>query len=92
MEVAGIVEPARAGEAYLGFALAADPDSCPPPVEAIDSALKRVTLSDGQSLPYDKLLLATGATPRRLPDVPESGRIFYLRTFAHALSLRPWMT
>jgi 3-phenylpropionate/trans-cinnamate dioxygenase ferredoxin reductase subunit len=60
-------------------------------VDAIDSTSKQVTLSDGSRLPYDKLLLATGAMPRRLPDVPESPRIFYLRTFAHALSLRPWM-
>ncbi len=35
--------------------------------KAIDRAARRVTLSDGQVLPYDKLALATGAAPHRLP-------------------------
>ena len=37
-------------------------------VTAIDRAAKSVTLDDGGTLGYDKLALATGATPRRLPD------------------------
>src|SRR5690606_1318875 len=36
-------------------------------VTAIDRAAKRVTLSDGSTLDYEFLALATGATPRRLP-------------------------
>ena len=33
---------------------------------AIDRAAKQVALSDGSTLAYDKLLLATGALPRQL--------------------------
>lgn len=36
-------------------------------VTAIDRAAKHVTLSDGSTLPYAGLVLATGATPRALP-------------------------
>ena len=34
---------------------------------AIDRAAQARALADGSILPYDKLLLATGALPRRLP-------------------------
>lgn len=36
------------------------------PVKAIDRAAQRVLLADGSALPYSGLVLATGATPRRL--------------------------
>ncbi len=36
-------------------------------VSAIDRAGKQVTLSDGSTLPYTGLVLATGSTPRSLP-------------------------
>lgn len=36
-------------------------------VTAIDRAAKTVTLSDGSTLDYDVLALATGSTPRKLP-------------------------
>ena len=56
---------------------------------AIDLAAKAVVLSDGLSLPYAKLLLATGAVPRRLALAePARERIAYLRTFADALRIR----
>jgi apoptosis-inducing factor 3 len=38
-------------------------------VTAIDASARQVTLADGRSLPFDKLLLATGAEPVRL-DIP----------------------
>ena len=36
-------------------------------VQAIRTEARQVVLTDGSALPYDRLLLATGATPRRLP-------------------------
>ena len=36
-------------------------------VKSVDSAAKKVALSDGQSLQYDRLLIATGSTPMRPP-------------------------
>ena len=36
-------------------------------VDSLDLAARTVTLAGGGSLPYDRLVLATGATPRRLP-------------------------
>jgi 3-phenylpropionate/trans-cinnamate dioxygenase ferredoxin reductase subunit len=50
---------------------------------AIDRAAKKVTLSDGRSLPYDKLLLATGTRVRRItiPGATLPG-VHYLRGIA----------
>ena len=55
-------------------------------VEAIDCAQQAVLLRDGRRIDYDRLLLATGATPRLLSDVPASPCVRALRTlddFAH---------
>ncbi|WP_267552295.1 NAD(P)/FAD-dependent oxidoreductase [Rhizobium rhizogenes] len=60
-------------------------------VEAIDPAGRQVILSDGRALPYEKLLLTTGAAPRGLPNAPASSRIRYLRTIDDTLELRPWI-
>jgi len=50
-------------------------------VTSIDRAGRRVTLADGQSVPYDRLLITTGASPRRLniPGTDLDG-VRYLRT------------
>ncbi|MFL5831738.1 MAG: NAD(P)/FAD-dependent oxidoreductase [Solirubrobacteraceae bacterium] len=58
-------------------------------VDALDAGEQRVTLDNGNSISFDKLLLATGAQPRRL-DVPGSDLegIQYLRTFADADAIR----
>ncbi|MCA6120008.1 FAD-dependent oxidoreductase [Bradyrhizobium sp. WSM 1738] len=58
-------------------------------VEWIDRAAHTVTLSDGAQLAYERLLLTTGARPRKLsvPVAPES-RIATLRTYADALAIR----
>lgn len=56
----------------------------------IDRSRKRVQLSDGSDISYDKLLLATGARPRSLTGVPlNSSRILALRTHADALAIKP---
>jgi 3-phenylpropionate/trans-cinnamate dioxygenase ferredoxin reductase subunit len=58
-------------------------------VTAIDRAGHQVELASGERVRYDKLLLATGASPRRL-DVPgsELQGIHYLRSMADSLELR----
>ena len=55
---------------------------------AIDSARKRVLLSNGKELPYDKLLICTGASPRRLLQLPALPGIFHLRTLDDAEAIR----
>jgi 3-phenylpropionate/trans-cinnamate dioxygenase ferredoxin reductase subunit len=58
-------------------------------VASIDRAGRTVTLADGEVVPYDRLLLATGAEPRRLsiPGADASG-IHYLRTMENSEELR----
>jgi 3-phenylpropionate/trans-cinnamate dioxygenase ferredoxin reductase component len=58
-------------------------------VAAIEPGTSRVRLGDGRELGYDRLLLATGAEPRRL-DVPgaDLGGVYYLRTLADCDLLR----
>lgn len=53
------------------------------PAAAIDPAARRVELAGGSVVGYSKLLIATGAAPRRL-DVPGAGLdgVLYLRTVA----------
>jgi 3-phenylpropionate/trans-cinnamate dioxygenase ferredoxin reductase component len=56
---------------------------------AVDSETRTVTLGDRSRLGYDQLLVATGATPRRL-SVPGSGLegVFSLRTIADSAAIR----
>ncbi|MDJ0464443.1 FAD-dependent oxidoreductase [Streptomyces sp. H27-C3] len=55
----------------------------------LDRATRTVLLGDGATVRYDKLLLATGAEPRRL-DIPGTGLagVHHLRRLAHAERLR----
>lgn len=56
-------------------------------VQSIDRAAKSIRLSDGSDRPYAKLLLATGAKPRKLL-VPGGERARLLRSFEDAVALR----
>jgi 3-phenylpropionate/trans-cinnamate dioxygenase ferredoxin reductase subunit len=55
--------------------------------EEIDVGTGRVRLANGESLAFDRLLLATGGRVRRL-DIPGAERILYLRTLDDARRLR----
>lgn len=58
-------------------------------VREIDARAQRVRLSDDSELPYDALLLTTGARPRRLKIAGGEGpRVFYLRDIEDSLALR----
>lgn len=54
-------------------------------VTEIDLDGHQVTLSDDSRRPYDKLLIATGASPRRLPG---QGPVRYLRTVGDSEALK----
>lgn len=56
-------------------------------VRVIDRQARRIELDDASSHPYDRLLLATGASPIRLPDAVSAGRILYLRTLAESRAI-----
>ncbi len=58
-------------------------------VESVDAAARSVRLSDGYNVPYDRLLLATGARPRPFPGLRGSNwRIKTLRTHRDAVLIR----
>jgi 3-phenylpropionate/trans-cinnamate dioxygenase ferredoxin reductase subunit len=67
----------------VGIALLA-----PAEAVAIERAERHVRLADGARIAYDKLLLATGATPRPLPMAAGLSHCFTLRTFDDALAIR----
>ncbi len=63
-------------------------------ITAIDRQAQEVELTSGRVLPYDRLVLATGARPRRLPsdvggDLPG---VYLMRDLADADALREVMT
>jgi 3-phenylpropionate/trans-cinnamate dioxygenase ferredoxin reductase subunit len=60
---------------------------------ALDRDARRVTLADGDALPYDRLLLATGAVPRPLA-VPGAEQLQprYLRTIEDSDALKAAFT
>jgi len=58
-------------------------------VTAVDTGGARVTLGDGREIPFDRLLLATGAEPRRIAIAgAELDGVHYLRTLADCDTLR----
>ena len=57
-------------------------------VEAIDTKEKTVTVSSGDVIKYDNLVIASGAVPRELPDTQGMGNAFTLRQPSDANAIR----
>ena len=57
-------------------------------VEAIDTKKKTVTVSSGDVIKYDNLVIASGAIPRELPDTQGMGNAFTLRQPSDANAIR----
>jgi NADPH-dependent 2,4-dienoyl-CoA reductase/sulfur reductase-like enzyme len=55
---------------------------------ALDPSVREIALSDGSTVPYDGLVIATGAAPRLLPGQPALEGLFVLRTLDDSLALR----
>lgn len=55
---------------------------------ALDLHARAIELEDGGALEWDKLLIATGATPRRLPGTEGLAGVHVLRSLDDALALR----
>ena len=55
---------------------------------SIDRNTKTVLLANGTELAYDKLVLATGARPRRLPMAEDVRHCVYLRTHDDSVDIR----
>lgn len=55
---------------------------------ALDAKARRISLDDDSAIDFDGLVIATGATPRRLPNPEELGGVYVLRTLDEAIALR----
>jgi len=58
------------------------------PAAALDVHARELTLADGSQLGFDGLVLATGATPRRITNQSGLDGVFMLRTLDDARALR----
>ena len=58
------------------------------PVLSIDRAARTVTCASGAAHRYDALFLTNGGAARRLPGLPESDKVFYLRSIEDAERLK----
>lgn len=56
-------------------------------VESLDVHHRQVHTSDGRELGYERLILATGSQPNRLPGVDPGAQVFPLRTLDHSRRL-----
>jgi NADPH-dependent 2,4-dienoyl-CoA reductase/sulfur reductase-like enzyme len=60
--------------------------------EGLDPAARRLKLDSGAELSYEKLLIATGGSARRLPFLEGFENVHYLRTLGDARCLRGELT
>ena len=54
----------------------------------LDTSTRTLSLDDDSSVAYNGLIIATGASPRRLPDQPSLHGVVELRTLSDAVALR----
>ena len=54
----------------------------------LDLDARAVMLEDGQSIAFDGLVIATGATPRRIPGMHDLEGVYVLRTMDDAIAIR----
>ena len=60
--------------------------------EQVDAQAKTVRLSDGRTIPYDKLILGTGSSPFIPPiDGKDLGGVFVLRSLHHAEEIKAFL-
>ncbi|MFE7393110.1 FAD-dependent oxidoreductase [Streptomyces sp. NPDC057582] len=55
---------------------------------ALDPVARTLILDDGTPLAYTGVVIATGARPRRIPEVPDRAGVHVLRSLDDALALR----
>lgn len=82
-DLAAQPQPLRAASAYDGAGVTRLTGT----VTAIATGARTVTL-EGRTLPYDDLVLATGARNRMLPDLADASNVHSLRDLADATRLR----
>ena len=58
------------------------------PAQALDPGRRRLRLASGDEIPYDALLIATGARARPLPGVRELAGVYTLRSLDDCLAIR----
>lgn len=56
--------------------------------QQLGTAAQTVTLTDGSTLGYDQLVIATGLVPRRIPGLPDLDGIRVVRSVEDSLALR----
>jgi NADPH-dependent 2,4-dienoyl-CoA reductase/sulfur reductase-like enzyme len=54
----------------------------------VDIVAQRLLLADGDALDYDRLIIATGLRPRRIPGLPDASGVHVLRSHDDAAGLR----
>jgi 3-phenylpropionate/trans-cinnamate dioxygenase ferredoxin reductase subunit len=55
---------------------------------ALDTSAQTVTLANGDVVPYEELVIATGLVPKRIPSLPDLEGVRVLRTLEESLALR----